>query len=379
MKKIGIFVPNLKNNGVSRVASLHSTMFFQEGYHIDLIVEENITAFPYSGNLVNLNIKKRNGPFKLISFISIFLKIKKLKKQNNYDYFISHIPHCDIINVLTKNNEYVITTIHNNIDRRYSNITKRILNLIFKKSDAIVSVSRGIAEKLSKQHKNKYNIVNIPNPIDFNHIYASIDTPPPTHLQNKKYILNIGRLDEQKGQWHLIKAFYLLSQEIDDLYLVIIGEGPEYTNLLNLCEKLKIHHKVFFEGFQENPFIYMKHSSAFVFPSLYEGFPMVLIEAMSCNIPIVSTDCFSGPRELLINNDTEYGILIPDKANYNEIDNANISTFDVTLAESVRLILNNSIMATSMANRAKVRADNFSLKNIYKEWNSLFQKLRNES
>lgn len=379
MKKIGIFVPNLKNNGVSRVASLHSTMFFQEGYHVDLIVEENTIAFPYSGNLINLKIKKRKGPLKLINFISVFFKIKKIKKQNNYDYFISHIPHCDIINVLTKHNECTVTTIHNNIDRRYSNITKKILSLIFKKSDAVVSVSRGIAEKLNKQHNNKYNIVNIPNPIDFNHINISINTNIPDYLQNKKYILNIGRLDEQKGQWHLIKAFYLISQEIDDLYLVIIGEGPEYTKLINLCENLKIRHKVFFEGFQENPFIYMKYSSAFVFPSLYEGFPMVLIEAMSCNTPIVSTDCFSGPRELLINNDTEYGILIPDKARYHEIENINISTFDVTLAEGVKIILNNPIMAASMANRAKDRADCFSLKNIYKEWNSLFQKLKNES
>lgn len=373
MKKIGIFVPNLKNNGVSRVASLHSIMFQQEGYNVDLILEENIIAFPYSGNLIKLKTQKGSGYLKLLNLISIYFQIRKIKKNNNYDYFISHIPHCDAINVLTKNNEYVITTIHNNIDRRYSNITKKLLKFIFKKSDAVVSVSNSIAEKLNNQYKNKYNIVNIPNPIDFNHAQTAMNADIPKHLCGKKYILNIGRLDEQKGQWHLIKAFSILCKEIDDLYLVIIGTGPEYTTLINLCEKLEVRNKVFFEGFQENPFIYMKYSLAFVFPSLYEGFPMVLIEAMFCNTPIISTDCFSGPRELLINNEIEYGILIPDEASYNEITNINISSFDIKLAENIMLILNNPEIAATMADNAKKRTSIYSLTNIYKEWNSLFQ------
>ncbi|EMH9753136.1 glycosyltransferase [Proteus mirabilis] len=375
MKKIAILVPNLKDNGVSRVAALHSIMFSNQGYLVDIIVEENKSVkFPFSGNLINLNLKRKRGVFKILNFIKLYLKIKKIKTSNKYDFFISHIPHCDIINSITKtkNKEITISTVHNNVELRYSKITKLLLKIIIlKKSDAVVTVSEDLASQLKKKYSNYNKIINIPNPVDFNLIKKSLNAQLPEYLSNKKFILNIGRLDSQKGHWHLIKAFYLTLKKQPDLYLVIIGEGPEKIILKNLCKSLNIDKKVIFEGFKENPFIYMNKSSAFVFPSLYEGLPMVLIEAMVCRTPIISSDCFSGPRELLIKDNITYGKLIPNYGTTSSLYTKSIGDYDRLISNEILLLLN-CVANKKNLDLAENRAKEFNLENIFLRWKDLF-------
>ncbi|WP_337236387.1 glycosyltransferase [Proteus faecis] len=374
MKKIAILVPNLKDNGVSRVAALHSIMFSNAGYNVDIIIEENKSIkFPYIGNLIDLKIKKKHGIMKIINFLSLYTKIKKIKKTNKYDFFISHIPHCDIVNVLTKCKEVTISTIHNNFELRYSKITKFLLkHIILKKSDVVVTVSNDLAVALKEKYSCYNKIVNIPNPIEFNLIKESLKENLPEYLKNKKFILNIGRLDLQKGQWHLIKSFYLILKKQPNIYLVIIGEGPEKEALKKLCHDLNISEKVFFEGFKENPFIYLNHSSAFVFPSLYEGLPMVLIEAMACRAPIISSDCFSGPRELLIKDNITYGKLIPNKGTTTSLKTKHIDDYDKLISNEVLSILECSNNLKLTLDLAEERAKDFKLENIFLRWKDLF-------
>lgn len=91
--------------------------------------------------------------------------------------------------------------------------------------------------------------------------------------------------------------------------LVILGEGPDHERLLGVARSLQIGHLVDFAGFQTNPFAYMARAAAFVLASLYEGLPNVLIQAMACGTPVVSTDCPSGPSEIL--EDGKWGELVP--------------------------------------------------------------------
>ncbi|HFQ2072137.1 TPA: glycosyltransferase [Providencia stuartii] len=372
MKKIGILVPSLQGSGIGKVPAIHSKMFFEAGFDVDIITEYGEPIFPYSGKLINLKLKKKKGISKIINFLKLIYKIRKIKKIKKYDFFISHTPHCDIANALTKNREIVITTVHNNIEKKYSKYVKMILPLVIKRSDKVVSVSKEIRDILVKKFHNSEKIVCIYNPIDLDLVKSLSKLPLPEHLKDKNFILNVGRLDRQKGQWHLIKAFSLLLQEHPDLYLVLIGEGTYRDHLVSLVESLGIRDKVYFEGFQKNPYNYMKNASIFALPSLFEGLPLVLIEAMSCKTPIIATDCISGPKELLLYNGIEAGFLIPDRSDLKELTTLTISDFDKLISHKMSFILKNKEYVSEVINNAYLRTNEFSLNSILVSWKKLF-------
>ena len=111
-----------------------------------------------------------------------------------------------------------------------------------------------------------------------------------------------------KGLEYLIGAFERVVKEID-ARLVLVGEGPLENAIRELVRQKGLQEKVRFAGFQSNPYRYMSRSSVFAFPSLSEGFGMVLVEAMACGLPVVASDCVAGPSEILL--DGKCGILVP--------------------------------------------------------------------
>ncbi|MCM0752885.1 hypothetical protein DEA98_22540 [Brucella pseudogrignonensis] len=121
-------------------------------------------------------------------------------------------------------------------------------------------------------------------------------------------ILAVGKLKPQKDFETLIKSFAKVRTKIK-ARLIILGEGPMLSDLNLLVEKLNISDHVIFEGFVQNPFKYMRNADLFVLSSKYEGLPGVLVQALACGCPVVSTDCPSGPREILENG--KYGPLVP--------------------------------------------------------------------
>jgi glycosyltransferase involved in cell wall biosynthesis len=121
-------------------------------------------------------------------------------------------------------------------------------------------------------------------------------------------ILGVGRLTHQKDFATLLRAFARVRKEVV-CRLVILGEGDERARLQALAEELGVRRDVDLPGFVENPYAYMARAAIFVLSSRYEGLPNVLIEALACGVPVVSTDCPSGPREILLDGDA--GVLIP--------------------------------------------------------------------
>ena len=131
----------------------------------------------------------------------------------------------------------------------------------------------------------------------------------------------MGRLIALKRNRDLIDAINICGN--DNYEILFIGEGEERVNLENYAKKLNINHRVHFLGQVESPFAYLKRCDLFVSCSESEGFPNVIVEALACGIPVISTDCISGPREILapksnliiqLKNDielAEFGILVP--------------------------------------------------------------------
>ena len=124
----------------------------------------------------------------------------------------------------------------------------------------------------------------------------------------RKYIVGVGRLEHQKDFSTLIKAFSHV-RKTEDLGLIIVGEGSEREMLTQLVRELDLDEFVEFVGFQSNPYPYMYRAETLVLSSVYEGLPNTLIEAIACGIYPVSTDCPSGPKDIL--KEGKYGRLVP--------------------------------------------------------------------
>jgi glycosyltransferase involved in cell wall biosynthesis len=178
-------------------------------------------------------------------------------------------------------------------------------------ADAAIGVSRGISEDLA-QHTAipKARIITIYNPTftaeslhkaasPLEHPWLTPDSPP--------VILGAGRLTTQKDFPTLLRAFARIRKRCP-ARLVILGEGKSRPALIDLATDLGIVQEMMLPGFVDNPFAWMSRSAVFVLSSVWEGFPGVLIEAMACGCPVVSTDCPSGPAEIL--NGDEYGPLV---------------------------------------------------------------------
>jgi len=109
----------------------------------------------------------------------------------------------------------------------------------------------------------------------------------------------MGRLTEQKGQWFLIRSFRKVVDDYDCAKLCILGEGELKKDLIKLIKNLNLENNVFLLGNQTNIFPFLIRSDCFILSSLWEGFPMALIEVLSIKLPILSVDCKTGPRECL--------------------------------------------------------------------------------
>ena len=181
-------------------------------------------------------------------------------------------------------------------------VALRLLKFLFPVADRIVAVSQGVADDLSEMHPAiSARVTTIYNPVfraemveqaaaPVNHSWFETETAP--------VVVSVGRLATVKDHSTLLRAFaeVLRSRQAR---LVILGEGPERENLLELAARLSVAQYVDLPGFKLNPFAYMSKAKVFALSSRYEGFPNVLVQAMACGTPVVSTDCRSGPTEIL--------------------------------------------------------------------------------
>ena len=190
-----------------------------------------------------------------------------------------------------------------------------LARILMPSADAVVCVSKGVAEDFKSIIPKAKGLVHT--------IYCSVPSLEVIDNAEKKVensflesnkshpiIVSVGRLVGQKNHSMLLKAFREVLKE-RPAQLVLVGDGPDRNNLEQEARILKLSDHIFFAGYQENPYPFIKKSDIFVLSSDFEGFGIVLVEALSLGVSVVSTDCRSGPREILQNG--KYGKLVPVK------------------------------------------------------------------
>lgn len=233
---------------------------------------------------------------------------------------------------------------------------KRILAILLKKvlygrADRITAVSQGVKDDLvTRLHIPPELISVVYNPIvtdSMQHMAAESVKHPWFH-EEVPIILSVGRLVVEKDFPTLINAFAEVHAE-RYVRLVILGDGPLKSDLLKLVRLRGLENDVWFAGFDKNPFKYMARCTVFVLSSRDEGLPGVLIQAMACGAPVISTDCHAGPSEII-----EHGV-----------DGLLVPVGDVAaLAEKIRYLLDHADVRQRLGDAARRSAQRFNLDNV---------------
>ena len=182
--------------------------------------------------------------------------------------------------------------------------------LLYPAASACVCISRGVAEEMSALGLMKPEKIRvIYNPVLTDKLLAQMEAPAnhPWFDEKAVVVLGVGRLGNQKNFATLIRAFALLAPRRPELRLLILGDGTQREALEKLVREEGLTGRVSLPGYVSNPYPYMKRAALFVMTSLYEGFGNVVAEALACGCTVVSTDCKSGPAEILDNG--KYGYL----------------------------------------------------------------------
>ena len=248
-------------------------------------------------------------------------------------------------------------------DRMTSALLSTLNKTLYPLADRVIAISDGVREYLVRGLKlSEGKVVSIHNPVDTQRIrklsHEEVDDPWLCD-QDVPVVLWVGRIAAVKGLEYLIGAFELVLRELD-ARLIIVGEGSERSSIEELVRQKGLAGNVRFAGFQRNPYRYMSRSSVFAFPSLSEGFGMVLVEAMACGLPVVSTDCVTGPAEVLENG--RCGILVP------------VADADA-LARGIVDILTNTQLREQLISAAARRVTDFEATQVVASYERLFREV----
>ena len=394
MKKVSFLIGNLSIGGAERVVS-NLSLHMSEKINKEIILFGNKCRvdYPYSGKLIYLDkIEHKNILYKLYAFLYRIKKIKSIKKANSNSTIISFLEYPNLINLLTRKYGKSIISVRNHMSTKHNKGIKSYLwnlsiKLLYSKADEIIVVSKEIERDLIENYrvdKSKIKVIYNFYPIEKIKQLAQIKIEDNyINIFNNPVVITAGRLNKQKGHWHLIKAFDKVKKVIPNAKLVILGEGELEGELKQLTQKLDIKEDVYFLGFQKNPFKYISKSKVFVLSSLHEGFPNALAEAMACGIPVISTDCLSGPREILapdeVNksdieynlNYNRYGMLLPVcDGNFN-LSNLSLTKEEEMMADTIINLLKDKNLRNHFSKQALIRIQDFDIRNIIKQWESI--------
>jgi glycosyltransferase involved in cell wall biosynthesis len=344
---------------------------------------------------------KTSPIIKTLSIPTYAYKFSKFIEKNSL--VVSFLERANFVNIISKLFRKHRAIISVRMDQQTGHVGLRKLNkllvrILYPKADLIIAVSYGVKQSLINLGMEEEKIKVIYNPYPIDEIRELAKEPLGSYEEIFKHpvLITAGRLTKQKGQWYLLRIFKALKEKHKDLKLVILGEGELKDYLVGLSEELGLKtyvwdrdalsesFDVYFLGFQKNPFKFIARSKLFIFSSLWEGFPNALVEAMACGVCVVSSDCRSGPREILAPNTdfnyqtqkpefAEYGILMPVFEIKYKTANEPLEEKEIMWIETIDKLLEDESLRKKYSEKAKQRAEDFRIEKIVQEWREVLR------
>lgn len=335
-RPLALFLPLLEGGGAERVMLTLAETFVHKGLNVDLVLVDahhpksvRLHQVPSGVNIVDL---KASGA------IHSLLPLTRYLRQQRPFGLLATLNHANIVAIWAKYLSLTDTNVVVRVANAFATegglkawqrdaIPHPLGRIFYPCANAVVALAEDMAQNLiDVLHVPKKVLHVIYNPVMTVRI-DELSRYPITHRwfdSGECVLLAVGRLESQKDYPTLLHAFkQVLAHR--PAQLLILGEGSKRAELVSLIQEIGLIDHVELLGFVENPYPYMRQASAFVLSSIFEGFPNVLVEAMACGCPVVSTNCPSGPSEILQNG--EYGKLVPI-GDSTELANAIIAILD---------------------------------------------------
>ena len=345
-KRILMIIPNLDFGGAQTSLS-RITLLLNPFCIITIVVfnKDNIAPLSFGGELIDLKVPaSRFYLGKAINFIKRVSRLKKIKKRISPHTSISFLEGADYVNLLSSQGERIFFYLHGsklhdkNIIGVIGFLRKKILiPLFYARASKLLVVNEKIAEELRIHFhlaKSAFNV--LPNFYDFVEIRRSAIEPLSDVLEKffreSSVICISGRISPEKGIDRFVRLLPNLFEKHRAAKLVLVGGGPQLEVIKNILNQVDVTYQeitdgsaenvnasVLFLGYRTNPYKFLAKSSLLVLPSLNEGMPNTIVEAMCLGVPVIAADCPYGPRELLSTQKiatsfpeyAEYGILAP--------------------------------------------------------------------
>lgn len=368
---ISFTLPSLNIGGAESVCLTLLNSLSDNKYNLNLLLHkkqggflndlsQNVTLYYLLPNFNSIIVNK------ILSVASLpILFVKVLVRAIRSDIMIAGLE-CTYITYLTILSckilrKPVVIIIHNDISKNKEVLDTfhlKIIRLLYPLVSRCVCVSRGVLDGVVSLVPDIFDKIQvIYNPFDIEKIVLMGEE---TISISNKYIVSVGRLAKVKRHDLLIKAYSVLCSEGSELDMVIVGDGPLRNEIEKLIFDLNLVNRVHLIGFESNPYKWIKNANFIVSTSENEGFGNVLVEAMALNIPCISTNCPSGPYEII--GDSKFGILVENQ-NFNLITDAmRLMSNDVSTYEKYKTV-------------SKQRAQFFSKYQALKHWDKLFNVL----
>lgn len=317
MPKISIALPDLRGGGAERVCLDLAYEFSRRGHIVEFVLMrmegEFLSEARSSFSIVDLNaFRSRYVPRALAYYL----------RRNQPDVLIANMWSLTAASVcarfLSGRRPKLLLVEHNVLSKQYASwgmfhtcIMRLSMSLTYRWSDAVAAVSQGAAHDVERLAVLPHGDVSV--------VYNPIRSKGPPSagaialaqslwgLDETERILSVGSLKDQKNHALLIRAFAVMPRP--NARLMILGHGQNEEELRSLADQLQVADRVIFAGFHSDPTAFYHTANLFVLSSDYEGFGNVIVEALSCGLSVVSTDCPSGPAEILEYG--RYGRLVP--------------------------------------------------------------------
>lgn len=351
MKKIAIVCGSLNRGGAERVTVHLSTWFVSQGYDVRIITAiqgKNEYEVPdgVTRHVLAEGTDRIQKPWDMIR------KMRKLLNENKVEsVIIMDVPSCiyAVPGCLGKGRKLIVSERNapQNFDGKKT--TRIISRWLMKLCHAYVFQTHDAKAFYDNKVKGEKAIIK--NPL------ISKNIPAPYHGERKKNIVAVGRLEPQKNQVLLLRAFAAMCSDFPEFNLIIYGEGVLRNELETQIKKMELVGRVFLPGNLTDVLEKINDASLFVMPSAFEGMPNALIEAMALGLPCISTDCpCGGPRELITNYHN--GILTP-------VDDCE------ALEQAMRKVLDDVELANKLGKNAVDIREELQMDKIGRQWEAM--------
>jgi glycosyltransferase involved in cell wall biosynthesis len=373
-KRVAFLFAHLHKGGMQKAVSNISCALPAEIEQYVVYFGTEDPGFPYRAEMVDLAVPggmEKGLITKLANFTRRVRLLQRFIDEQRIDTVVSFGEAANVLNSFVRRKRTILS-VRVSIEEAlaqsgiYAAVYKGLARRLYKRADLVVPVSQGLAEQLTERFcvpAEKIRVIYNLYPVD--RIRELSREPLPDEMAEwlaAPTVINVGSLIHAKGQVHLIRAFAAARRDHPALRLLLVGIGDREPALRAEAASLGVSAAVRFAGFDANPYRYLSRARMFVLPSRFEGFPNVLAEAMICGLPVIATDCKTGPREIL--GDSEYGILVPD------IDAGNEGAVEQQIAAAIVRMMDPAC-AAHFREKAMERAAEFSQERLIDRWGEI--------